>query len=665
MGITYDYGGQYAKALNAYGEALTLLTQDDNSSRVAVVQNNLGAIYRNLGQYPQAMEQYQQSLALREQVGDPAEMSTILNNIGEIEYLMGNYAEAEAHYQKALQLARVGNDKAGEASVLSNLGQVAGALQQPEQELSYAQQALELARELDDPFREITALNNLGAVYQSQGKFREAVVQYQAQLSLARQARFTALEAETLGKLGSVAYQRGDLPAAETYLHQSITVLESLRAAELTDTSKRTFYETQRTAYDLLQRVLVKQGKTNQALEISERGRAQAFAELLAAGKQGTPPLDMDALKQVAKDYDTTLVEYTLTGPELGLPYLYIWVISPTGEVTFHAESLDGQYKTLLNHVSQTHTTLGERTRGGFTLSAQPEMLLLDEHLQALYQSLIAPIATALPQDPMARVTVIPQGSLFLVPFVALRDDQGRYLIEAHTLLTAPSIQSLALTRPAAGNPQASPLIVGNPTMPSYWNASQGQEILLRPLAGAEQEAQAVAQRFNTQPLLGAAATETQVKQALPSASLVHLATHGLLEYGQPEASGVEDLPGAIALTPDDQEDGFLTATELSTLPLQANLVVLSACDTGLGQITGDGVAGLSRSLLGAGASSVLVSLWAVPDAPTAALMVEFYNQMEQGLDKAQALRQAMLVTLENHPEPEDWAAFTLVGNAQ
>jgi CHAT domain-containing protein len=94
--------------------------------------------------------------------------------------------------------------------------------------------------------------------------------------------------------------------------------------------------------------------------------------------------------------------------------------------------------------------------------------------------------------------------------------------------------------------------------------------------------------------------------------------------------------------------------------------VVLSACDTGLGRITGDGVVGLSRSLLLSGTSSVIVSLWSVPDAPTADLMVEFYRQwQENDLDKAQALRQAMLITMETHPYPEDWAAFTLIGEAE
>ena len=97
-------------------------------------------------------------------------------------------------------------------------------------------------------------------------------------------------------------------------------------------------------------------------------------------------------------------------------------------------------------------------------------------------------------------------------------------------------------------------------------------------------------------------------------------------------------------------------------MKLKAELVVLSACDTGQGFITGDGVIGLSRSLITAGVPSVIVSLWSVPDAPTASLMTEFYKHLQRNPDKAQALRQAMLTTMKQHSDPKDWAAFTLIG---
>ncbi len=272
-----------------------------------------------------------------------------------------------------------------------------------------------------------------------------------------------------------------------------------------------------------------------------------------------------------------------------------------------------------------------------------------------------------MPTDPSERVVFIPQAELFSVAFPALQDASGNYLIQDHTILTAPSIQVLALTHQlqqgqAESDLQA--LIVGNPTMSSLPSAFR-QSQPLADLPGAQQEAIAIAQQFQTQPLLGDAATETTVVQQMQKARFIHLATHGLLEYGNPQTSGVRDVPGAIALAPSAQNDGLLTSSEILTMRLNADLVVLSACDTARGDVTGDGVIGLSRALVSAGAASVIVSLWKVPDQPTAALMNEFYRQLQQQPDKAQALRQAMLNTMQRYPEPFDWAAFTLIGQAQ
>jgi CHAT domain-containing protein len=181
------------------------------------------------------------------------------------------------------------------------------------------------------------------------------------------------------------------------------------------------------------------------------------------------------------------------------------------------------------------------------------------------------------------------------------------------------------------------------------------------PLPGSEQEAKNVAALLKTQPLIGSRATKSEVMTRMSQARIIHLATHGLLER-------YDGIPGAIALAPDRPNrigDGLLSSTEIFDLKLNAELVVLSACDTGRGNVTGDGVIGLSRSFIAAGVPSVIVSLWQVPDTPTAALMTEFYrNLRDQRLDKAQSLRQAMLTTLKKHPNPRDWAAFTLIGEA-
>jgi CHAT domain-containing protein len=183
--------------------------------------------------------------------------------------------------------------------------------------------------------------------------------------------------------------------------------------------------------------------------------------------------------------------------------------------------------------------------------------------------------------------------------------------------------------------------------------------IQLSSLPGAEKEATAISKLFGAKLLTGNAANERQVTKQMDSAKVIHLATHGLLEYG-----AASQIPGALAFAPTEGFDGLLTSSDILDLNLKADLVVLSACDTGRGEITGDGVVGLSRSLLQAGAASVVVSLWAVPDSPTAELMTAFYEGLRRGEDKTEALRQAMRTTMAAHPKPEDWAAFTLIGEA-
>jgi CHAT domain-containing protein len=181
----------------------------------------------------------------------------------------------------------------------------------------------------------------------------------------------------------------------------------------------------------------------------------------------------------------------------------------------------------------------------------------------------------------------------------------------------------------------------------------------LKNLPGAKREAEAIAPLLNTTPLTGDAATETVVKAKLSQARIIHLATHGILNDS-------EALQSAIALAPTNTDNGLLTAEEILNLKLNASLVVLSACDTGRGSITGDGVIGLSRSLIAAGTPSVIVSLWSVPDAPTEELMTEFYRQLKLTGNKAQALRIAMIKLKEKYPNsPRKWAAFTLIGEAE
>ncbi|HEY9597616.1 MAG TPA: CHAT domain-containing protein, partial [Cyanophyceae cyanobacterium] len=354
---------------------------------------------------------------------------------------------------------------------------------------------------------------------------------------------------------------------------------------------------------------------------------------------------------------------------------LYIWVVKPNGQITFRSsnlQTLQQEDKTdLAGLVTVSRESIGVRGLGVTPRIeiSQIQSVNQTQSLQKLHQLLIEPIADLLPTNPKEQVVFIPQGALFMVPFPALQDKTGNYLIEQHTLLTSPSIQSLYLTQKLKENlairklelGQSNVLVVGNPTMPSISIEFDKLSQQLPPLPGAEREAKAIASLFNTEALTGDRATLPEVLEKLASARIIHLATHGLLL----DAGIRNELWGegsAIAFAPSPEYDGLLSTGTILSLDLNAELVVLSACNTGTGTITGDGVLALYRSFIAAGVPSVVVSLWSVPDAPTAELMVEFYHQLQQNPDKAQALREAMLATKEKHPNPKDWAAFSLIG---
>jgi hypothetical protein len=194
--------------------------------------------------------------------------------------------------------------------------------------------------------------------------------------------------------------------------------------------------------------------------------------------------------------------------------------------------------------------------------------------------------------------------------------------------------------------------------MPSFVVNQNAPPIRLNQLPQAEAEARAIAARFHATPLTGQAATKDEVIRRIFNAQIVHFATHGLLD---PNKGGFQS---ALALAPTSDDSGFLSALELQSLKLNADLVVLSACDTALGKISGDGIPGFSRSFLTSGAASLMVSLWSVPDESTSYLMEHFYQRLQNGKDKAQSLRGAMLDTKQKFPNPGSWAAFTLLGES-
>ena len=577
MGRVYQDLGQYPQALKHYSQVLLINREISDKATEGKTLNNIGSVYGNLGQYPNALTYYSLALVISREIGDKVGEGTALNNMGVVYNSLRHYPNALQYLEQALVIRKDLGDKAGEGATLTNVGSVYKSLGEYPNALKYYSQALVIVKEIGDKTTEGATLNNIGLIYDFLEQYPDALKYYSLALVIAQNVGNKAGVGKTLNNMGSVYNSLKQYADAEKTLFAAIEVWESLRPG-LTDASKIAIFETQTDTYRFLQQALIAQNKTNIALEVAERGRARAFIELLAQRQSSNPNHKLTVkhptiqqIQQIAKTQNATLVQYSIVYDEFKnqgkiqwhQSALYTWVIKPTGEIAFKQFDLKSLEIPLAEVVTNSRQSISVRGRG-IAVESNTESVIKDRNsanqLQQIHQILIQPIAQFLPTDPNSRVIFIPQESLFLVPFAALQDGQGKYLIEKHTILTAPAIQVLELTHqqrqilraqsltPLQGKDA---LVMGNPTMPSLPDAT-GKLQQLSSLPGAETEAKAIAKLLNTQPIIGASATKSNILQQLKTARIVHLATHGLLDDFK-----LLGVPGAIALAPSGSDNGL------------------------------------------------------------------------------------------------------------
>ncbi len=681
----------------------------------------LGDTAFEVGQFDEAIGHYEEALSYSKKFGNTYGRRNqftsihLLTQLGRAYQAIGKTAEADRATNQSVQLAE--QFATPQQAIVLVLALNAAAMVnldagRPAIALGQLEQAQKIAESRNQNLTgNITTLLNFGHYYQKNNDLDRAKPYYEKARELADRIGDRAAEARANSALGQLQLKQQKTKEAIQSLSRSIELFETLRP-ELKDAQRLTIAETQTQTYQLLQTAHIQDNNPNQALVTTERARARALVDLLSQRNisksldtntaisnrsDGTniritspnsrtltyedlsnpslPSITLDSIKAAAKTQNATIVTYAITRqldrPDLESE-LHTWVIQPNGTIHFRSTDLKRPPDELTTSTITSNTS-NSRSRGAslkqlITRSSKTRNSLTAEHerpenyaryseaSRSAHQLLIEPIEALLPKTDRDRVIFVPQGELFLVPFQSLQDAQGQYLIQKHTLQIIPSIQTLTLLKPSPKNSN-SPLIVGNPSpMPTDYDA----------LPGSELEATAIAKLFNTNAILGASATKDNILKKMPSASLIHLATHGTMD----DRSGSESAIILANTTPNTDKNPLnelnstLTAAEILDLRLNANLVVLSACNTGRGQITGEGVIGLTRSFLSAGVPSVVVSLWQVPDKPTSALMIAFHENLKKGEDKAQALRQAMLTTMNQYPEPTDWAGFMLVGRS-
>jgi CHAT domain-containing protein len=493
---------------------------------------------------------------------------------------------------------------------------------------------------------------------------------------------------------GRIAEDEGKPQEAVEFYRRAIEIIEGQRSTIHTEANKIGFIGNKQDLYGRIIGALARSGNAAAALEFSERSKSRALVDLLASRGAGTlaaganaetaallQDIDLgeaDALAQmpvsategksgyrsrvsqavgrlrdtapqlstlVAVDpWSAAKVQHALRDDETMIEYYYsdkVFAAFVADRQSVRVVLLDD--RGLEQEVQALRTTLADATQlaGAAALRKQLDAAYLPR-AQALYQRLLAPI---LPQVKTENLLVVAHGILHYLPFVALHDGK-QYVVERFGVRTLPSASVLRFVRDGAPGFPGPLLVFGNPDL---GNARFD-------LPQAEQEARRIAAAVpDTRLLLRGQATRAAFQSLAPQYRYIHFASHGEYDARQPLRSG-------LLLSAPDPEQGRLTAAEIYGTRLNAELVTLSGCETGLGTVEGgDDVVGLIRGFLYAGTNSVIASLWEVDDEPTAVLMIGLYGKLGS-LSKRDALRRAQLETMKRFPHPFHWAAFYLTG---
>jgi len=474
------------------------------------------------------------------------------------------------------------------------------------------------------------------------------------------------------------------LPEAFENYQTSVKVFNEMRSLlQSEDQWKIGFRNECNNAYTGLWRVLLKQEKIGEALAAAEEGRAQSLADLMTSQyglkecQYKGKPIEEQKFGMLNHALSSTI----FLAVDVVENKVNIWVISKEKPL-LHQEKTLGRHctkfaaETLQSLIQFAYEKIGARANANCEnrsldvfcencyaversskKSSQP-ILQEDIHpLSALYSYVIAPILDLIDGH---EIIIVPDGPFWLAPFAALLNPSSKYLCESFKVRIIPSLTSLKIiVHCPEYHCSSGALIVGDPDVSEVTN-SQGDQILEQ-LPFARQEAQMIGQILNTAPLTGKLATKREVLKQICSVAVVHIAAHGHMETGEIALSPNPDRRSQIPA----EEDYILTMTDVMSVKLRAKLVVLSCCHSGRGEIKAEGVVGIARAFMGAGARSVLVSLWAIDDEATLEFMKSFYRNLEKGRSASDSLNHAMkcLRESEKFSDVKYWAPFTLIGD--
>ena len=675
LGLMYGYLGDYKKAIEFHQQSLSIAKEIKREDIKGKAYANLGDAYHSLADYIKAIKFYKDARSIAQNIGDKGSECFLENNLGNAKLSLGNYEEAEFNLRRALSIAEESGIKEAIGKAYGNLSNVYSALGQYKKAIEFLEQALSIVKEIGDKDSEGTFYSNLGILYGLLRDCKKAIEFYKQALSIAKETGNKNSELRAYNNLGVAFCKLADFREGEECFESSIRVFEEMRFLLQEKDEWKINFRDQLKTYIGLWIAQLNQGKTKEALLTAEQGRAQALMDLMESqyGAKSTPSASKEHIERITNI--SSLISSPTTFLAEAFESVHFWVLHKGQEWQYMYKELSYILKDLTDKAyeqigaterarcedrslhdpeDETNEDLSDRYRGAGEkklTSLQPG----NDALRELYDVVIAPISHLIEDE---ELIIVPDGSSFLIPYAALVDQNSRYLSETLRIRLAPSLTSLRLLTecPEERHYTTGALLVGNP-----WTETvriNGQKI--KQLKGAEDEVKMIGEILNVEPLTGKNATKDQVLRRLNSVSLVHIAAHGSEERG------------AILLSPNldsskrpKEKDFLLTMTDVLDAKLNAKLIVLSCCHSGRGKIKAEGVVGIARAFLGAGARSVIASLWAIDDEATLTFMRHFYEHLVKGQSASKSLHEAMKIMRESEEfnAVKYWAPFMLIGD--
>ena len=690
LGIAYRCLGDYHKAIEFNQQSLSIVKETGDKRSEGAAYTNLGNAYYSLGDYQKAVGFFQRSLSIAEEIGEEGLEGAAYANLGNACNSLGDYEKAIELNQQSLSIAKKIGDKSTESKACTSLGSAYHRLGNYQKAIEFHQQSLRIAKEVGDKGTAGAANTNLGDAYKRLGDYKKAIEFHQQSLSIAKETGDKNLEQTTYGRLGVCFQMLDDFRQAEECHESSIKVSEEMRLLLQEKDEWKIIFRDQLINYTHLWISQLLQRKTKQALLTAERGRAQALADLMKS-QYGTKSTSSSAKEWIERITNiSSLVSSPTTFLVEAFEFVFFWVLNKGQEWQFMNKKIDDTLKDMADkayeQIRATKPKAYEQI-GVLKLATKPARCedrslddpedetiedLPDTHrgtgekeftsskaggdaLRELYDVTIAPILHLIEDE---ELIIVPDGSSFLIPYAALLDQNSRYLSETLRIRLAPSLTSLMLLSecPEERHCTSGALLVGNP----WTETVRFKRKQIKQLPGAEEEVKMIGEILKVEPLIGKNATKDQVLSRLNSVSLVHIAAHASAERGE------------IVLSPNlgnykrpKEKDYLLTMAEVLNAKLEAKLVVLSCCHSGRGKIKAEGVVGLARAFLGAGARSVIGSLWAIDDKATLTFMRHFYEHLVKGQSASKSLHEAMKMMRESDDfnAAKYWAPFMLIGD--